>query len=725
MKRILPAYPLFVKDPYFSLWSVSERLNASDTQSWWGTEKRLYGFIRTGGETYCFLGRAEAFAPCGVKAAEQLSLSVTAYTTDYRFRAGETILNVRFVSPLPPSDPELLSLPVCYMEYSAEGADAEISLFVNRRIAYNDIAENTNREVRGGAFPLRGFECAFLGLKRQLPFSNNDDLIGADWGYYYLSGERAYFLDERSLSAYLSGGRGGFSCEGEERYLGSVNFSREGAVMLGYDDLVSVDYFGEWLKGGYLARNTIVEALEYIHAHRKETDEKLDAEDAELRRRTAAYGEDYYDILVASLRQSVAAHKLVRDREGNVLFLSKECGSNGCIGTVDLSYPSMPLYLLANTELLKGMMRPILKFAKMPVWPYDFAPHDVGTYPACCGQVYGLSVSPSRFHGDYVKTWYPETHFPVRLLPPEFEAYDPDMQMPVEESANMLVMFLACYRADGDIRFFKSERGLAEKWAKYLAEHGLKPENQLCTDDFAGHLKNNVNLAIKATVGVAALCGAGRGGGRRGRRKEVQGHRRAVRRGNYGLRGEIRASSPHLGLGRGNFQPQIQPGFRQAARPRIVSAVPARTGGRLLSRQMQRVRDASRQSEGVHQERLAAVDGGAHRRYGQKKEADRGGGRLFAEESRPRPFQRLVRVGIGRISPFPRAQRAGRLLRPAARRRGAAKKAGFRGRMRGGSAKGFAPGRVETNERGGTDGRIFRNPANFSDGGRRRKDGIS
>ena len=127
----------------------------------------------------------------------------------------------------------------------ASGAGAEISLFVNRRIAYNDIAENTNREVRGGAFPLRGFECAFLGLKRQLPFSNNDDLIGADWGYYYLSGERAYFLDERSLSAYLSGGRGVFSCEGEERYLGSVNFSREGAVMLGYDDLVSVDYFGE------------------------------------------------------------------------------------------------------------------------------------------------------------------------------------------------------------------------------------------------------------------------------------------------------------------------------------------------------------------------------------------------------------------------------------------------------------------------------------------------
>ena len=43
-KRILPAYPLFVKDPNFSLWSVTEELNKSHVQSWWGAEKRIYGF---------------------------------------------------------------------------------------------------------------------------------------------------------------------------------------------------------------------------------------------------------------------------------------------------------------------------------------------------------------------------------------------------------------------------------------------------------------------------------------------------------------------------------------------------------------------------------------------------------------------------------------------------------------------------------------------------------
>ena len=56
-----------------------------------------------------------------------------------------------------------------------------------------------------------------------------------------------------------------------------------------------------------------------------------------------------------------------------------------------------------NTELVKGMMRPVLKFAQMPVWSYDFAPHDVGTYPVCCGQVYGLNRNASHYHATYAK----------------------------------------------------------------------------------------------------------------------------------------------------------------------------------------------------------------------------------------------------------------------------------------------------------------------------------
>ena len=117
-------------------------------------------------------------------------------------------------------------------------------------------------------------------------------------------------------------------------------------------------------------------------------------------------GTEYAHICSLAYRQTVAAHKLIEDREGNLLFLSKECLSNGCIGTVDISYPSMPLYLLYNPELVKGMLRPVFRFSKMPVWQYDFAPHDVGRYPYVTGQVYGVKQEyglGEQHNGRYIR----------------------------------------------------------------------------------------------------------------------------------------------------------------------------------------------------------------------------------------------------------------------------------------------------------------------------------
>lgn len=499
-ERIFPSYPLFVKDPSFSLWCDREIVNEGNLRAWFGGEKHVYGFLKTAGKTYSIFGNAADFAACGVEKAEQLSLAVTAFTTDYAFRAGNVTLKLRFVSPLLPDDVSLLSLPVCYLEYEISGGDAEFSLFCNRDLACN--ACNRDKGVRGAVASLEGFETAFLGLKRQLPFSNHDDAIGADWGYFHVAGERAYFLDERDLCAYLAGGLKSFACEGEERYIGAINCAKKGVLLLGYDEGFAIDYFGSARKGLYLQDHTIFDALASVWKSYKEIDKKLAAFDAALQERAKPFGKEYQNVLYASLRQSIAAHKTVRDEEGNILFLSKECCSNGCIATVDVSYPSMPLYLLYNPELVKGMMRPILKFAQMPVWQYDFAPHDAGTYPACCGQVYGLNGECKRF----VKNGTPETHYPVYQLPSSFPAYDFKYQMPVEECANLLVMFYACYCADGDLTFFLAHKALAEKWVEYLVKFGLKPDDQLCTDDFAGHLKNNLNLAIKATVGIAAYA---------------------------------------------------------------------------------------------------------------------------------------------------------------------------------------------------------------------------
>ena len=207
MQRILPSYPLFIKDPNFSLWQATEVLNEQTAETWYGEKKEICGFLKSKETTYCFMGDSNKFQAFGVKKAVQTKLNVTAFTTDYEFLCGKTTLKLRFVSPLPLTDLELLSMPVCYMQYEIVGdSNAEISLFVNRNISYNDIPETLDKRVRGGVVSLNGFESAFMGLVRQMPLSVSGDMVGADWGYFYLGGEEAWVLDEQELYAFLANG---------------------------------------------------------------------------------------------------------------------------------------------------------------------------------------------------------------------------------------------------------------------------------------------------------------------------------------------------------------------------------------------------------------------------------------------------------------------------------------------------------------------------------------
>ena len=53
--------------------------------------------------------------------------------------------------------------------------------------------------------------------------------------------------------------------------------------------------------------------------------------------------------------------------------------------------------------------------------------------------------------------------------------------------------------------FAKDHWDLLQKWADYLVKYGIDPEDQLCTDDFAGHLAHNCNLSIKAIMGIESF----------------------------------------------------------------------------------------------------------------------------------------------------------------------------------------------------------------------------
>ena len=501
----LPALPLIVNDPYFSVWCAADRLTDAPTTHWAGERKPLTGTAEIDGKSYRFLGAGKA------PAMETESLAVTPTSTRSTLTAAGVAVEIRFTTPLLLDRPDILSMPVTYVDIAArslDGAahDVKLRFHMSDALCFEQRSFPEDPDERAATVD-PGYPCvsrpamladsyrrgalnvAFTGRAHQGVVGHSGDHITIDWGYLYLAGE-----------ADVSAAEGGLMGEAS----GTVSAEQTLCLNLyaAYDDVASINYFGRVTPAWYARGGmTVLDAIDAFHARRGELFAACEALDQELMEKAFARGgEDYRLIVCAAYRHVIGAHKLIADENGDMVFLSKENDSNGCIGTVDVSYPSVPLFLLFNPEFVRGMCRPVLKFASLPVWGYDFAPHDVGRYPHATGQVYGLKTRGynRRMHG----LVYP----PVYLYPAGADVFELSKQMPVEESANMLLMLAAASRADGDYSLEQKHMPLLDRWVRYLIEFGEDPGEQLCTDDFAGHLAHNINLSAKAMCGVAAYA---------------------------------------------------------------------------------------------------------------------------------------------------------------------------------------------------------------------------
>lgn len=475
----LPAYPLVTIDPFFSIWSRSDTLTAADTTLWTGHRKRIVGKVNAGGKEYTFLGKGDNPLP-------QRLRTVDFTETVYIFGNAEIELTARFRGAHVLDKPELLFAPVSYIDIEVKSIGGS-ALDVGVTIEIHDEIAKKNA-LAPCVFRKGKTDCAeFVSVRKKdaRPLAYSGDHVVADWGEYFIAGD---------------------VCGCRKRIYGSLIYSKsEGCAasgkpfrayfLLGADDGYSLEYFGKKLKGAWTKYyKDIPELVTRFIGERAAVYAQTEAFSLRLDEDSRQFPPAYAKILRAAFRQVVAAHKAAFDDEGGLLYFSKECHSNGCMNTVDVSYPSTPLFLMYNPELALGMLRGIFAFASSTVWRYGFAPHDIGRYPIGNGQVYGFKRR-AAFNRDNS----------LKIFALTGDVYDYSSQMPIEECGNMLIMSYAYIRFGGKAENIAPYIDILGKWADYLVEKGVVLENQLCTDDFAGHSEKNVNLAVKSVIGIACF----------------------------------------------------------------------------------------------------------------------------------------------------------------------------------------------------------------------------
>lgn len=415
--------------------------------------------------------------------AVQKSVDVQAMQTHYVFACGEVDLKLTFTAPLFMDDLKLMTRPVNYISYditSNDGKSHEVQLYFEASPRW--ALDQPYQESVSESFEDNGLIFLKTGSKEQNILAKRGDDLRIDWGYFYLAADKkntTYNIGKSDMlrKNFVNGTNEDQANKGENDAakmaltcnLGTVSSSL-GKILLGYDDIYSIQYFGENLRPYWNSTGdqTIVGQFHLANNEYDKLIEKCYHFDKELMdKATQAGGKKYADLCVLAYRQAIAAHKLVQAPNGDLLFLSKENNSNGSIGTVDITYPSSPLFLYYNPELAKGLANHIFYYSESGKWTKPFPAHDIGTYPQGNGQTYG---------GD----------------------------MPIEEAGNMLVLTAAIATMEGNAKYAEKHWDVLTIWTDYLAEYGLDPENQLCTDDFSGHFAHNVNLSVKAIMGVAS-----------------------------------------------------------------------------------------------------------------------------------------------------------------------------------------------------------------------------
>ena len=236
--------------------------------------------------------------------------------------------------------------------------------------------------------------------------------------------------------------------------------------------------------------------------------------------------EDYVDIVSLSARQVLGATSFSGTPDDPILFL-KEISSNGNFQTIDVIFPAFPFFLYTNPRWLGYLLEPLIEHMLSGQYPNKYAMHDLGFhFPNATGHpqgqdeympveecgnilIMGLALANALKSGagwSASAEWQPMAGVPVPNALSESIA-------PLSVGKDDGILYIDNIWAgqpdsvDRARKWVHRSYSLWKQWTSYLVEFSLLPHNQLSTDDFAGWLALQTNLALKGIIGIKAMAG--------------------------------------------------------------------------------------------------------------------------------------------------------------------------------------------------------------------------
>ncbi|KAJ6628752.1 DUF1793-domain-containing protein [Mycena sp. CBHHK59/15] len=498
------AIPLAVRTPYLSTWlpqGTGAALNDVWSTFWTGQITGWAGFVKVDGTTYSFLG-APAVSGSTFSKATQKSSQFTSTQSIFVLSAGPVDLTVTFLSPVEPNDLVKQSIPFSYMAVSAASTDgASHSVQVYSDISGEWVSGDNSLTVNWNSTTTGSVLTHQVQLASPTVFGEINDHTQYGSAFYstlntagatYQTGAdvnvRAQFINNGKLANTLDTGfraiNNNWPVFGLSHDLGAIKAATAPVVFsVGHIRDPAISYI---VAGG----GTQSRSLYFLHQFSTPAAvissflwdfgaalKRAKTLDAKVQSDATKISADYAGVVALSIRQAFGATELTISKTSTgawnttdvILFMK---GDDGNVNTVDVIFPAWPIFLYTNPALGKYLLEGLFRYQASGQYPNKWSVHDLGSsYPKALG------------HNDGA-----------------------DEAMPVEESGNMVIMALSYAQKSGDISHLSRYFALLDQWTQFLITDSLIPANQISTDDFAGPLANQTNLAIKGIVGIGAMA---------------------------------------------------------------------------------------------------------------------------------------------------------------------------------------------------------------------------